>query len=519
MASVLMPSTLDQIEYLYGTAVAHVAWLKRNDTGQQYLVFCMVELLPAEIPPPPNEEPVTKKTEGGTIHLERSVLSVSAARQWYESARSGACLPLGNRGEPALLLDPLADEPPWPELALRRTAAPFVPALGYDARIHHLLSLAEADSFPWPSVAAKNDTVRSISEWFHFDLAQYDEYLGSLTLIAHNPVIRKVSTRPTQAENGQNIVLLRVEGRDTCPIAEVSVIVNEERPTTQLSRLFDASVDATHEIKHGREEGAVGVSIYHSVWGLLYKAPPLHFLKSVGMNITTSPPDHVVSTPEGGYVVPQRTPRETKLAQLEHATHKLNRAANSRKNTRATPSSQFMADSRPKARQYLRQLMHRAEHRLWIVDPYFREFDVDEFLLATGTPLVEVKVLGSALGFQDQRPEEKELEPTAQATRRHEHATRVCNRIARLAESGWQNPIEVKVMLGRRSPYFHDRFVIVDETAWSLGGSLSDLGDRVSIVLEVPDPTDVLSHFDTCWEKSMRLSDWIHQGQSGDEGP
>jgi len=511
VTSVSMPSTLDQIEHLYGAAVVHAAWVRNGETAQQHLIFCMVELLPTEIPPPPAEAPLERKTEGGTLHLERLVIPVAEARGWYEACRGGACPPLGTRNDPALLVGPLADEPPWPELALFRTDAPFVPALGYDARVHHLLTLAESESFPWPSLAAKDDAVRCMSEWFHFDLDRFDEYLGSLTLVAHNPILRRVSSRPSVASDGEHVVLLRLEKRLGSPIDDVAVLATEERPTTQVERLFRATFDATHELRHGREEGAVGVSVYHSDWGLLYTEPALHFMKSVGVNVSVPPPERVVTTRDGKYVVSQRLPQDTGRVPLESATHKLNRAANARKSTRkARTASQYIATSAKDARKYVRRLIHGAEHQVCIVDPYFRESDLEDFALAVGSSRVQVRVLGSALGFQDQRAVEPAgTESRTNAEQRRAHAARLENRLEALARSGLQNSIEVRIMPGRRAPYFHDRFLIADEDGWSLGSSLSELGERVSAILQLPDPRVVRGFFDECWAKSALLAEWI----------
>jgi hypothetical protein len=517
MTATTFTASFDRVANLYGAGIVHLAWLDIAGSDDSHLLFGMVELLPKEVPAPPTEPPLHNQVVGAKVHLERVVCTASDARNWYEQSREGACPPLGQRRGVVRLQSPLGEEPPWPELGHRGRATPFIPSLGFDARIHHILSIAKNDSFPWPQGASKQEVTKLLEQWFHFDLERYNEYLGSLTLIAHNPILRRVTHIPMVTEAGEHSTIVRLEKRLHAEPSIVTLALSEKRPTTTNGQLIQVTLDEPHEIVYGREEGATGITAYHPSWGLLYKVPPLHFLKSVGLSVTVPPEPRVVAGASGRYEVAQRLPESRLATRLDNATQKLNRASNTRKakDKPPQPSQQLAHGSIASAQDYVRRLIHAANREVYIIDPYFRESDV-EFVLSTGNQLVEVKVLGSCLGFQDRHRSPLESDEsdggaaeTRRAAMRREHAKRIQGQLLELARSGYRNAVELKVMPGRKAPYFHDRFIIADENAWSLGGSLSDLGNRLSVILQLPDPSPILEHAAKCWEQSTLLSQWI----------
>jgi hypothetical protein len=56
----------------------------------------------------------------------------------------------------------------------------------------------------------------------------------------------------------------------------------------------------------------------------------------------------------------------------------------------------------------------------------------------------------------------------------------------------------VRVMTGKH-PAIHDRFLIVDDRAWLLGSSLGAFGERGSMLVELPFPTQVLPELERVW--------------------
>lgn len=520
MATITLNPPFQPLVHLYGAGVVHLAWIDIDESNESHLLFGIVELLPKEIPAPPLEKPTQCQLAGAVVHLERTVCDARVALLWYEQSRAGACPALGRRAKVVRLQSPLCEEPPWPELGPRGEATPFLSSFAYDSRICHVLSLNDSNSFPWPSNTTKRDATTLVSKWFHFNVERYDEYLGSLTLVAHNPILRRLREVPRETAGGKHSVLVRLERRHHAEPSPVTLAITEERPTIRTGQVAEVTLDEVHEILLEREEGALGISAYHSSWGVLYQAPARHFLKSVGLSIYVPPEPRVVSGARGQYEVTQRAEKRPAPIKLHHATHKLNLASSWRKskNSPAQPSQRLDYRSREAAQDYVRRLIHSADRILYIIDPYFRASDI-EFLLATGTAHVEVRLLGSSLGFKDRASNDSEESdpPSGIAELRRENAKRVHSHLQQLAKSGYRNPVEFRVMPGRKAPYFHDRFIVADDAkAWSLGGSLSDLGDRLSMVLELPNPAPLLEHASKCWDNATPLSSWVLANADGE---
>jgi hypothetical protein len=66
--------------------------------------------------------------------------------------------------------------------------------------------------------------------------------------------------------------------------------------------------------------------------------------------------------------------------------------------------------------------------------------------------------------------------------------------------------IEVKVMGGSE---LHDRFLLVDDQLYSLGGSLSEMGHRGMMVIRVPEPAPILADLRAIWHSAPALATWI----------
>ena len=60
-----------------------------------------------------------------------------------------------------------------------------------------------------------------------------------------------------------------------------------------------------------------------------------------------------------------------------------------------------------------------------------------------------------------------------------------------LAERGMKNASAL--VLTGKTPALHDRFLAIDDTVWFLGNSLNALGDRASLILQVPNSDPILS--------------------------
>ena len=72
--------------------------------------------------------------------------------------------------------------------------------------------------------------------------------------------------------------------------------------------------------------------------------------------------------------------------------------------------------------------------------------------------------------------------------------------------------VKTLVMTGD-NPAIHDRFLIVDDTAWFCGGSLNELGNRMSCVVKLPDSEelgDIIADIENS-DQVKTLEKWIEE--------
>ena len=77
---------------------------------------------------------------------------------------------------------------------------------------------------------------------------------------------------------------------------------------------------------------------------------------------------------------------------------------------------------------------------------------------------------------------------------------------------------EVRVMPGMDKPVIYDRYLIVDGDVWHCGPSFNELGERLGIIVRLPDPLAVRRFVSKIWCRSSPLSAfWPEYRKPADE--
>ena len=79
--------------------------------------------------------------------------------------------------------------------------------------------------------------------------------------------------------------------------------------------------------------------------------------------------------------------------------------------------------------------------------------------------------------------------------------------LASMDGRGWARPT-VLVMKGRKSP-LHDRFLVADGRVWLSGNSLNAIGRRASVMIELPNPQEIMGHIAPLMDQAEPFEDWI----------
>jgi hypothetical protein len=512
------PTTKLTSDYSY--AKLHLAWY-RNDQ-QRSLVFGMMELLPNEFPKPIETDEIDKRigTKGRRyIYLRRFIFSIEEAIQWYKNCRAGTVIlpefewdnSANHDIKKSLAVYHFAPEPIWPQLNTANEL-PFVPDCHICPRVHHLIPTQLSNEL---ETLKSNETVLNwLSQQFYFNFQEYSEYLGSLHLVAPNPVIRRFENKLTRNDTG----LIEAEMYFFMPRAGytldgLQLIVAEKRPTGIASiRCIPLNSNLLKvEYPHCIEQ--VATAIVCPERGVLYWSEPLYFMRL--RELTTIKNTNVkksVSVPASEnkkaftYEVPvkkisSRTIGNISLENKEAASILLEAEKQRQQRQEGERfGQQWFHGNQEDAELFVRNLITEAQSRVVIVDPYFGTSELFNFALATSNPKTEVCILSSAEVLKEADNIYHEFEAGDVLLKHLEH----------LKAEHQESNLSAKVMIGKR-PNIHDRFLIIDDQVWLSGNSLNEIGKRAGVIVKLPYPDPIRQHIEQILQECLSLKTWVEK--------
>jgi len=550
-----MPQTLSPSVHLpwlvpgdYEHALLHLAWLVEH--GHYTLVFALVELFPSEMPPPdptpehcPAQPYRLSKKQSFRIYIKRHLLPAQAALAWYEASRAGTVVlpddPDRNGDDRILATSQLAEDPPWPHL-VATDSLPFLQHTWGIVRAHHLFQVtkpAELDLLIQTAAA-----IDWFSHQLFFDLGDYPEWLGSLHLIAPNPVFRHLNRhRETGAEHTNTVV--RIIPRANRSLDSLHLDLTQYGATGLTVAYSRPLAGPETIVPHVGTVDTVGHRITCAIRGVLDWTAPLGYIDDVHLTIETPVAQRRVMVPPSPgrpgevYDVPVlRTTYDNtvsdspvpKTAGAYLVQSQLTRKLSAAQERRVEA---WFYDERDRATLFVRDLITRARTQLWVVDPYFGGVDLMQFVMATTRDTVAVTIMtgadylsksdrpntvadtADALLTQLSRLSTDDAPASRDALRdallagdavlahlgrlgirrtvdeATEHGDTLLAYLDRLDPSG---RITAYVMTGA-SPAVHDRFLVIDDAVWCLGNSLNTLGDRAGVIVQVANPEQIIA--------------------------
>jgi hypothetical protein len=472
----------------YDRAVLRVAIATQN--GRRQLLFGSVELLPTEIPSPP-EAFEKGHFRGIQLSVCRVVATLDAGLDWYEAAWAGQTqLPKSATG---VETGPFAPEPGVKRFALAATP-PFSPTWHRTPRLHRLAPIGEPEGLVadlatgMTSVPAFARARAWLEQQLHFDVLAHDDWLGAVTLIAPNPLLRDVAVRITARDAAAETVEVGGQLRTGKSAVSLNAVFQERR--VEALGIYSIRPLGPHGFAQETFEGGVadfGVTLTCDQRGILHENVPSWFMRGVHTSVQDQPLSKHVTVPprkaQGAAKVvtavvsppkaPPPQPPITGLRRITELEFRRRRRFGEMRPLAVGPEQRdtliFHADQRAAADQ-IRRLIGRAHKRLVFVDPYFSAPDLLEFATAVSQQQVAITVLvgrDTALLIQ-QLPG---APPGLSAADWLEKAA------ADLAADDIIKPasVEVKIPIGGRA--FHDRFLIIDDEAWHCGHSFNKVGD------------------------------------------
>jgi len=156
----------------------------------------------------------------------------------------------------------------------------------------------------------------------------------------------------------------------------------------------------------------------------------------------------------------------------------------------------FEKDAPERAQAFVRSLFREVRERCIVADPFLGAEEVRAFALFVGSLHARIHLLSAQHHLR--RP----------ASGRRAHGRILADGLQELQRRDPAFRPEVHVLGSNR---LHDRFLVVDESVYHLGGSLNHLGHRAMAISRVPAPEPVMADLER-WldgEGTEPLHDWL----------
>ena len=410
----------------YHEALVRIANL-RADT-EQHLVFAWIELYPFDMVPPHSWSvgdklwPVPGKSKWSCGCSATKVSSADALRWYLSAARGIVNIALTNPKPVYARAVQFAPEPAFGRFAVG-VDAPFTFQWHDGPRIHRLVPLQR------PSRAVcelgRNDRAR---RWFKdnlgFDPFLFDDWLGSVAMVAPDPLCASVSVFPSQrSSDGRETVSIQIVPRRSASraadLSTVTLHVGERRSGGWTSvESFAAAVSTYCAITYPQSTGEVGHALVCGTRGLIRMVEPAPWMHQVHLNMPVGDGTTSIEVPSGGRRKPadryEVTRWSSEITSIvgdpvdDRARDRLNALLFRRRKrekltsapqcvfgvpSSATPSQAEIDASKSKAQKFIADLAARARRRLIFVDSFFGLREMRLFALRNENDAVTPRIL------------------------------------------------------------------------------------------------------------------------------
>lgn len=512
----------------YPEALVRIATVRVN--GKRYLLFAWVELFPFDMVVPAGwmsgEKPWSIPAFGGsTCAFSARKVSTADALEWYEMAARGEIdLAKGTTVE----VVPLSAEPSYGEFCVG-VETPFSFCWHNGARIHRYVPMTEV---PLPVRMLGNST--PLRDWLKnnlgFDPFEHDEWLGGLALVAPDPVCSSVVIFPSaRSEDGSEALTVyasprRNLQRGVSDLSTLSIVVAEHRVSGWSSlHQIKFEGDGYCTIPYKQTCNQVGHAVICSRRGLLRFVEPVSWIKQAGVTINLVSSHRQVHVPSGGRRKPSASYLVENVAKGSDIVvgeavsdagrmrlfllrersrlreHRLNAAQQLFGVVSAVASAQEITKKRKEAEDFVSELVAGARKRVIFVDPYFGPREARLFALRNPRQEVTLKILTGLKGLEGDAPD------VSCGTKLGDLFIADLDYLGRCEGV---LPPQVRVMPGGDRATIHDRYLIVDDTVWHCGPSFNELGERLGVMVRLPDPLSVRRLVSKIWCRAAPLADF-----------
>lgn len=503
----------------YHSGVVRLVTLVRDRVS--HLLFASIELLPTEMPAPPDPPDGGWWNNFGDNRLcvSRTTLSLAAALDWYETLKQGQATVPGRAF--AITAPALGSEPDYDGFTVLAEPPPFSPSWHGRPRLHRLVPMAALAE----PVQALRDGVVEVDaqararQWLrghvHFDLLAYDDWLGGGVLIAPNPLLRDFGVRIVDRSVIPETLELGGTPRRGAKVSSLRMAVEEVRAGAPAWRA-EGSPNALGRFRAlaPSQVAMVREELFCPVRGVLDREPPAFFFRSVSVSSSVIAEakaryvDPPARSPDAGartvYVRPAPARRVEPSMTPLHALERLQDARAERQGAlrpaeapQVPPGVRLFEHNREETVDWMCGLIARARSHVLFVDPYLDADDLQQFATATQYQGVGIR------GLINPRPRRhKRVDPDGDS-----FGDLMLKKIAAFRDPAQEfGEIDIRVSRGRR---LHDRFLQIDDVIWHAGHSFNKVGGgEISLMTLVAQPAELAQALAETFAEAEPFETW-----------
>lgn len=473
----------------------------------------------------------------GTVFYDEIVMTAKQAVDWYRSDSKSFLTPVPEqdpRPSDGKLLQATQwqDLPHWPMLGVRydethdffNGSTNYLPfTVSELTQFHRRLTADDKWAVEKPDsigdfIFHNPDVVEFLQQRLHINFHDYPEYLGGMCLLVPNAQVQEVKSflvHSTQGHESLAIQIIAQPGKSLEGLSVIHTAVQDDVLT--YCQHYSVPSSGLLFISHTGKLQQTGLVLTHEEQGVLLQQPLASFVRQISSRISISSMGSLISAPSTGK---DNAPDTTYTAADylnnnvtvigEGSTAVEERIARSagtrslRRQSRRYEQQWFGAGDREEALVFVRSKLGSARERIIIADPYFDSLQVKQLLYAVPQGGCEVNILTNADVFKSSKQEGN----NSKGLTRSQKVEGFNATLTQLLDTHHLNNLNIFVA-EKEDAKFHDRFLIVDDTAWLLGSSLNSLGTQPTMIIRIPNPQEVIIEIVVLMRKSESFASYL----------
>lgn len=493
----------------YSSALISIFWIteKQGQEISRRLLYAQVELIPNywynenELP----EDGFRAKNK--RLYYIRKKCTPSEAIQWYENIITNNSIKMFWDKDQTINFfakendNSVVQRVPYPTLVVSNSS-PIASGHWKSVRLHHIMPrkrLYDIEDF-----IANETVINWINSRMMFQLEEYPEYIGSVNLIVPNPFYYSSYSHLERDADGNEYVLVHFENLSmTRPDLTIHFCEKIEGEFCNYASKQITGPVLRFNLTRIADETAYAV--VESNKNLIDYSDFNPYLRELVFGLNISGPTHNIKIKGGdSYEVSKYSHEEIHLKDdrdvPELVLSSKNVSLNWKKKEQKKSENQFIFYKDNNARDFVRKIINSAYKSIDIIDPYFGNEELLNYMPAASHSGVKINILTGPEHLRRTEPDSNECIGDIMLRKQKE-----------LRERKLLVDITI-VVTGHEMP-FHDRFIIIDnKEVWLSGTSFNSLGTRASSLIKLYSPEEVIAKLGEIKSSATKnnLEDWLN---------